>query len=46
VGVKQFLRLEGESAVPSQAVVQSITVRLMQGANAALSQTVKVGSDP
>lgn len=46
VGVKQFLRLEGESAVPAQAVVKSVTVRLMQGANAALLQTVEVGSDP
>jgi hypothetical protein len=46
VGVKQFLRLEGESVVPANAVVQSVTVRLMQGVNAALSQTVKVGSEP
>lgn len=46
VGVKQYLRLVGESAVPGSAVVQSVTVRLMQGANPALSQTVKVGTEP
>lgn len=44
--VKQFLRLQGESAVPSNAVVQTVTVRLMQGAQAALSQTVTVGTEP
>ncbi len=46
VSVKQYLRLVGESAVPGNAVVQSVTVRLMQGAHAVLSQTVKVGNEP
>lgn len=46
VSMKQYLRLEGESAVPAVAVVQTVSVRLMQGAHAALSQTVKVGSEP
>lgn len=46
VGVKQYLRMVGESAVPASAVVQSVTFRLMQGAHVALTQTVKVGATP
>ena len=42
VAIKQFLRLQGESAVPPQAVVQTVTVRLMQGGQAALTQTAKI----
>lgn len=43
VAIRQYVRLQGDSVVPAQAVVQSVTVRLMQGNQAALTQTVKVG---
>jgi hypothetical protein len=42
VGVKQYLRMQGEVVVPSQAVVHSLAVRFVQNGNPILSQTVRL----
>lgn len=46
VAVGQSLRLEGESAVPTDALVNTLTVRMLQSGAAVLSQSVPVISSP
>jgi len=44
--MRQSLRVEGSTPVPADAVVKTLSIRLMQGATAVLTQTVKVVTEP
>lgn len=46
LAMRQLLRLEGAAVVPTDTVVKTVSVRVMQGSMALLTQTTKVASEP
>lgn len=45
LAMRQLLRLEGSTVVPADAVVKTLSVRVMQGSSPVLTQTAKVTTE-